>query len=460
MVVKALSSNRSVDPSVVPANMSEYLRELRGFQLNRINRLLSSVMEENEFYREKLAGVRLPLASLEDVRTLPFTEKSELVEDQRRHPPFGRNHFLPLARYVQYHQTSGTKGRPLKVLDTRESWDWWRDCWLEVLRAAGVTAEDRVFLAFSFGPFIGFWAAYEAAEHLGALVIPGGGQSSLERLRALLDTKSTVLLCTPSYALHLAEVAAEHGIDIASSSVHTLIHAGEPGASIPSVRQRIESLWNARCFDHSGMTEMGAYGYACRERQGLHVNEREFFAEVIDPNSGETVAEGETGELVLTNFGRYGYPLIRYRTGDMVVNSGRLCACGNPFRFLPGGVVGRVDDMVVIRGVNIFPQSIESIVREFPEVTEFRIVYYTREQMAQVKVQVEAPEELVERLQRRLREGVGLRIDVERVANGSLPRFEMKARRVLDLRQQPFVAATMAGEAHQDGSIARDWALT
>ncbi|WP_245628950.1 phenylacetate--CoA ligase family protein [Alicyclobacillus shizuokensis] len=424
---------------------------LRGHQFAELNRVLMEAREHNPFYQEKLAGVKLPLQRWEDLAQVPFTTKAELVDDQQRFPPFGRNHYLPEHEYVQYHQTSGTKGKPLKVLDTPESWAWWRDCWVEVLQTAGVTREDRVFLAFSFGPFIGFWAAYAAAEAIGALVIPGGGQTSLERLRLILEMRATVLLCTPSYALHLAEVAAENGLDLKSSAVRVLIHAGEPGASIPSVRDQIDTLWNARCYDHSGMTEMGAYAYACQLRRGLHVNERQFFAEIIDPVSGDAVPPGQTGELVLTNFGRRGYPLIRYRTGDIVVAADQPCPCGRPFRFLPGGVVGRSDDMVVIRGVNIFPQSIEAIVREFSDVREFRIVYYTEEQMPQIKVQVEADTQTVGILGRRLREGIGLRIDVEPVEPGSLPRFEMKARRVLDLRPQTQVAAS-GPLAPQDGT--------
>ncbi|MDQ0190266.1 phenylacetate--CoA ligase family protein [Alicyclobacillus cycloheptanicus] len=357
------------------------------------------------------------------------------------HPPYGTNHTYPESSYVRYHQTSGTTGRPLKILDTKQSWDWWLDCWMEVLRSAGVTPRDRVFLAFSFGPFIGFWAAYEAAEKLGALVIAGGGQSSLERLSSIVHNRATVLMCTPSYALHLAEVAQANNVDIRNSHVERLIHAGEPGASIPSVRARIESAWGGKCYDHAGMTEMGAYAYSCQTQQGLHVNERQFLAEIINPETLEPVADGETGELVLTNFGRHGFPLIRYRTGDLVVNQSTPCSCGNSFRFLPGGVVGRVDDMVVVRGVNIYPQSIESIVREFPEVAEFRIVYYTEQEMVQVKVQVEAPDTVLTPLMTRLRERVGLRIEVEVVEPGSLPRFEMKARRVLDLRNKAGVRA-------------------
>ncbi|PGZ98590.1 phenylacetate--CoA ligase [Bacillus pseudomycoides] len=408
--------------------------DLAQYQLQKLNQLLVFASQCNGFYKEKLKDVFLPIRIQEDMYKIPLTTKKELAEDQIQNDPFGRNHSYPESSYIRYHQTSGTSGRPLKVLDTKESWDWWQDCWLEVLKSAGVMSRDRLFLAFSFGPFIGFWAAYEAAKKAGALVIPGGGQSSTERLYSILENKANILLCTPSYAIHLAEVAEQHGFDIKSSHVHTIITAGEPGGSIPSVRSQIESLWNAELYDHVGMTEMGAYGYSCSQQNGIHVNESQFLAEVIDPDTLEPVEDGECGELVLTNLGRYGFPLIRYRTGDMVRKNNKSCACGNPYYFFEGGIIGRADDMVIVRGVNIFPQSIEAIVREFPQVSEFRIIYYTLEEMNQVKVQIEAIADVVSDLKVRLRERIGLRIEVESVEYGTLPRFEMKSRRVLDQR--------------------------
>lgn len=408
--------------------------DLQTYQLQKLNELLVFVMERNPFYKNKFSELTLPIRSLSSLHSIPLTTKKELAEDQIQHAPYGLNHSYPETSYIRYHQTSGTSGRPLKVLDTKESWEWWQACWLAVLQSAGVTTNDRLFLAFSFGPFIGFWAAYEAAKNAGALVLPGGGQSSLERLHSIIENKVNVLLCTPSYALHLAELAEQNGFDIQNSHVHTIITAGEPGGSILSVRERIESLWNAKLYDHVGMTEVGAYGYSCSQQNGIHVNEEQFLAEVIDSDTLEPVRDGESGELVLTNLGRYGFPLIRYRTGDRVTKSSKPCECGNPFVFFQGGIIGRADDMIIVRGVNIFPQSIESIVREFPQITEFRIVYSTLEEMNQVSVQIEATDDISLELKVRLRERIGLRIEVEQVEPGTLPRFEMKSRRVLDQR--------------------------
>lgn len=414
--------------------LKESVIDLPNYQLYKLNELLVFVSGFNQFYKEKLKAVKLPLRDLEDLQEIPFTTKQELALDQLQHPPFGRNHSYPLSSYIRYHQTSGTSGRPMKVLDTQESWDWWQDCWLEVLKSAGVNKEDRLFLAFSFGPFIGFWSAYEAAKKAGALVITGGGQSSEERLESIRGNKASVLLCTPSYALHLAEVAAKSKVDIKNSSVRLLVLAGEPGGSIPSVRQQIEALWGAEVYDHVGMTEMGAYGYSCQKKAGIHVNEAQFIAEIINQETLKPVKPGERGELVLTNLGRYGYPLIRYRTGDAVINLVEACSCGSDFKLLPGGIIGRVDDMVIVRGINIFPQSIEAIIREFPEIIEFSIVFYTVEKMNQVKVKIETDADILAKLRVLLRERLGLRIEVEVVEKGTLPRFEMKARRVEDLR--------------------------
>lgn len=416
--------------------------EIQAFQLKRLNELLAVVMERNLFYREKLKDIKLPLSSLDELRKLPFTTKKELVQDQQSNPPYGLNHTFPEADYVRYHQTSGTTGHPLKVLDTAASWDWFADCWIEVLRAAGVTRNDRVFLAFSFGPFIGFWSAYEAAKKLGAMVIPGGGQNSLERLQSIINNRATVLLCTPSYALHMEEIAKEANINLRDTDIRITIHAGEPGASVPSIRNKIQEIWGAECFDHSGMTEMGAYGYSCTAQAGLHIIESQYIAEIINPETLEPVAEGERGELVLTNLGRPGYPAIRYRTHDLVLKSDNTCSCGDPNILLPGGILGRTDDMMIVRGINIFPPSIEAIVREFNEVVEFRIVLYTVSDMDQVKIEVEltdysSPEEnehILNNLRKLLRERLGLRINVELKESHTLPRFEMKAKRTVDQR--------------------------
>jgi phenylacetate-CoA ligase len=411
-------------------------------QREKLRRMLDSVLPNNEFYRTKFSSAALPgVASVDDLIQIPFTTKSELIEDQFRHPPFGTDLTFPLARYIRIHQTSGTTGKPLYWLDTEESWNWWAECWKLIFAAAGVAPGDRVYFAFSFGPFIGFWTGWEGARKLGAMAVPGGGQSTAQRLRSILDCGATVLVCTPTYALHMAAEARKAGLNLASdSAIRITIHAGEPGASIPSTKKMIEDSWGAKCYDHAGATEVGAFAFECRSQPGgIHVNEDEFIAEVIDPSSGNPAGVAERGELVVTNLGRIGSPVIRYKTGDLVQGRTERCDCGSPFMLLQGGVLGRVDDMMIIRGVNVFPSAIENIMREFPEVEEFRVEVANRQAMGELKLIIEPNAEqrhitgLPEKIATVMRERIGLRPEVELVEHGSLPRFELKAKRFFKL---------------------------
>ncbi|HEY7221169.1 MAG TPA: phenylacetate--CoA ligase family protein, partial [Candidatus Binatia bacterium] len=332
---------------------------------------------------------------------------------------------------------SGTTGRAMYWLDTEESWNWWAECWKIVFEAAGVTGANRIYFAFSFGPFIGFWAGWEGARRLGALAISGGAQSTAQRLKSIVDCGATVLVCTPTYALHMASEARKAGMDLAKeSAIRITIHAGEPGASIPSTKKMIEDSWGAKCYDHAGATEVGAFGFQCQFQSGaIHVNEDEFIVEVIDPRTGTQIEPETAGELVITNLGRIGSPVVRYRTGDLVQPSTQPCACGTPFILLRGGILGRVDDMVIIRGVNVFPSALENVLRRFPEIEEFRIETFERASIRQLKLIIEPiPDrgpmpDLREKIAAAVRDRIGLRPEVELVAPGSLPRFELKAKR-------------------------------
>ena len=417
-------------------------QQIQKRQLRHLSRMLATILPANEFYRSKFARASFSqIDSLEQLGNLPFTTKSELVDDQENHPPFGTNLTFPPERYIRIHQTSGTTGKPMYWLDTDESWNWWAECWKVIFAAAGVGVGERIYFGFSFGPFIGFWAGWEGARKVGAMAISGGAQSTMQRLKSIVDYGATVLVCTPTYALHMASEARKAGIDLAKdSAIKTTIHAGEPGASIPSTKKLIEESWGARCFDHAGATEAGAFGFECRAQPGgMHVNENEFIVEVIDPVTEETTAPGAKGELVITNLGRIGSPVIRYRTGDLVQPNQQPCLCGRPFLLLEGGVLGRTDDMIVIRGVNVFPSAIENIVREFSEIEEFRIETFERQAMRTLKLIIEPAADrgsstgLPEKVSNRLRERIGLRPEVELVAPGSLPRFELKAKRFFKL---------------------------
>lgn len=410
-------------------------------QLDRLRAIVRMLLKTNDFYRPRLndAGLTDPdTLTLESFRRLPFTHKNELVDDQRKYPPYGTNLTEPLERYTRFHQTSGTTGAPMRWLDTPESWSHLLDNWQRVYEAAGATAADRVFFAFSFGPFLGFWTAHDAAARMGCLCIPGGGLSSAARLRLILDNAATVLCCTPTYALRLAEVARELNIDLAESRVRRIIVAGEPGGSLPATRDRIETSWpGAKVVDHHGMTEVGPVTYEHpRRRAALAVIESAFLAEFIDPQTGEPIdpASGNAeGELVLTTLGRTASPLLRYRTGDIVrpifVNpsgeidpDGQLC--------FEGGILARADDMLIVRGVNVFPSAIDQIVRADARVVEYRVTVDEADAMANLSIEIEADTPgVAASLEATLRDALSLRIPVTAVEPDSLPRFEMKAKR-------------------------------
>jgi phenylacetate-CoA ligase len=412
-------------------------------QLRKLKSLCKSIIPANPFYSRKLAtcDVASFLTSIEDYsRGIPFTARHELVRDRLANPPYGTNLTFPLEAYVRCHQTSGTTTQPIRWLDTAESWDHIVDNWVQILGAAGVTRQDRFFFAFSFGPFLGFWSALEAVLRLGCFCFPGGSMSSLARLQAILDNSITVLCCTPTYAQHLGEVALEKKLDMTNSRLRLLIVAGEGGGSIPATRARIERLWpGASVFDHHGMTEAGPVTYQCPATPGvLHVLESAYLAEVVDPQTDAVVHAGETGELVLTTLDRIGSPLLRYRTGDLVkARPASLCACGRHDLAIEGGILGRSDDMVVVRGVNVYPSLIEDIVRAFPEIREYRVQLDCRRPMAELSLDLEGGEQLPASLPARLEQSfqtvLNLRVPVRLLPAGSLPRFEMKAQRWVKL---------------------------
>ncbi len=420
------------------ANETAPRERLRTLQFHKLQRLILEISGRNRFYTRKWddAGiVALDIQSFSDFQKLPFTYKSELMCAQEEAPPFGTNATFAVDAYTRVHQTSGTTGTPLRVVDTPESWEWWGDCWGHVMKAAAVTAADRVFLAFSFGPFIGFWATVEGARKIGAMVIPGGGWDSIQRLHMMRDLGATVVCCTPTYALRLAEVAREEHFDLRAMQVRTLIHAGEPGANVARTKSRIEKEWNAKCFDHAGASEVGAHSFECEVQPGgIHLIESEFIAEVVEPQTGREVPTGEIGELVITNLGRAGFPVIRYRTGDLVRLNPAPCACGRTFARFDGGLLGRSDDKVTIRGVNVYPMAIENIIRQFGSVDEFQVTVTRRREMQHLEVQIEVvsgndADRIRADVEQAIYRALALRPTVKVAKPGALSHFEMKARR-------------------------------
>jgi phenylacetate-CoA ligase len=413
-------------------------KALEALQLTKLRSMLQQIYGPNRFYTEKLdaAGIHPEsIKTLDDLKRLPLTSKSELVQAQSDALPLGSNATFEESAYSRFHQTSGTTGTPLRVLDTPESWDWWGRCWGHVLAGAGLTENDRLFVPFSFGPFIGFWAAVEGARKINALMIPGGGRDSLQRLHLMKELGVTAMCCTPTYALRLAEVARESAFDLSEIPLRTLIHAGEPGANVPATKARIESVWNAKCFDHAGASEIGAHSFECEvQPNGTHVTESEFIVEVLNPETQEAVPVGEQGELIITNLGRIGYPVIRYRSGDLVVLNQQKCACGRSFARFEGGVLGRADDMVVVRGINVFPSAVENLVRQCEAVEEFRITVSTNREMGNLAIELDLsknanPESARKTVDQAIQNELSLRPEITVVPSGSLPRFEMKAKR-------------------------------
>ena len=411
---------------------------IESLQTERLRALLLELRSGNAFYRDRLAKAALGEAPTlaEFVAKMPFTSKMDLVWDREEFPPYGSNLTYPIGRYSRFCQSSGTTRGPLPSLDTAESWSAMLDCWDRVYEAAGVGPGEKIFFAFSFGPFLGFWTAFESATRRGNLSIPGGGLSSKARLQAMVAHEVEVLCCTPTYAMRLGELFAAHANDeTATYRLKKIVVAGEPGGSLPEVRRRLSDLWKgARVFDHHGMTETGPVTYEHPDKPlALCVIEEAYFAEIIDRENQTEVAPGPKGELVLTTLTRTACPLLRYRTGDLVEKAYFAPVGASSGLCLEGGILGRVDEMVVIRGVNVYPTAVEKIIRGFPEVVEFQVVQTTRQSMAELEVMIEADAkarpDLAERVQRELADAFTLRIPVKMVEAGELPRYEFKSRR-------------------------------
>ncbi len=426
-------------------------QSIEQLQIDKIRKLLSEIIPENRFYADKLRNVDFKeIATLDAFRSaIPFTTKSELMEDQLAHPPYGSNLMGSLENFTRFHQTSATTGVPLRWLDTEGSWEWILDNWIQIFKAVGVTESDRCFFAFSFAPFLGFWSAYDAACKLGCLCIPGGGMRSRTRLQVMLDNKISVMCCTPTYAIHLGQTARSNNIDLTDAALKMIIVAGEPGGAIPATKQRIESLWpTAAVYDHHGMTEVGPVSYPCSRMEGvLHILSASYFAEIIDPETLNATESGIDGELVLTTLGRFTSPLLRYRTGDWVKQTKQTpCACGTYDIGLDGGILTRVDDMVIVRGVNIYPAAVEDIIRSFPEIIEYKVQLRAVNDLDEMDINIEISEEnlaqknhIIDHLVQKLYDVFSLRINVAAVAVNSLPRFELKSKRWISILSIIFV---------------------
>jgi phenylacetate-CoA ligase len=397
--------------------------------------------------RLRAAGVTPDsIKSLADLRRIPMMTRDEWMQGQLDQPPYGPILAAPPEAAIRYHLTSGTTGRtPIQVLDSMKDWEWIAEMWCYGFWGFGVRPVDIVFFAFSYGTFVGFWGAHYACEKLGALVLAGGNMTTEARVKQILNMKATVVCSTPTYALRMAQEAKTMGVDLAGSSVKRLILSGEPAGSIPATKRLIEEEWGAKAADTAGMTEVGTIMIFECEKQpgGTHIIEDHYIEEVINPDSGEPVPYGELGERLITSFGRGFIPVLRYRTRDLVVRvPASTCTCGRTFDLYEGGIRGRVDDMKLIRGTNVYPRAVEAIVREYKEIDEFRIHLFTAdERQDEIEVLIEIPDpkadeaRILKGLGKSLAEAhEGLRFGVKKVEAGSLPRFELKAKRLQDDR--------------------------
>ena len=441
------AARTALEPRLERASRAELTR----LQARRLREQVSHAAAHSPFYRRKLnaAGVKPgAIRTLADLDKLPFTTKDELKENQAAAPPWGDLLAVPMDDVLRIHMTSATTGRPLAFLDTKDDWYGFYHSYARALHAFGVRRSDMVMAAFSYGPWIGYWSGFYAAQDLGCLVFPVGGLSTDQRIDALLTYPITVLGCTPSYALFLAEAAARKGIDLAKDTkVRITWHTGEPGASIPATRAKIEAAVGAQAYDLPGLTEITAWGFECGARAGLtHVNEDYCYPEVLDERD-QPVRPGERGELVFTSLYRKAMPLIRYRTRDLVQLADRPCSCGRTLVAFEGGVLARLDDMKKIRGVIVYPRRVEELVRPHADVDEFQIVFRRHDGLDDILIRIDPSPSLslIERdglrtrLADDLRTGLGIRATVEIGEPGSLPRWDHKARRVRDERTEvPF----------------------
>ncbi|MCL4798680.1 MAG: AMP-binding protein [Burkholderiales bacterium] len=422
--------------------------ELAQLQLGKLRDQLAYVRERSPFYRRKLdaAGVRPEeIRSYDDVRAIPFTEKDELRESQERHPPWGDFACITPREAVRVFQTSGTTGRPVRVMWSRKDWhENFYEQFSHFRCGYGLTEDDVLFVPFNYGLFVAWWGFQTAMERAGLMVIPGGGQSSKDRLRSMLDWGATVVCGTPSYLLYLAETARKNGIDLPGSSIAKIVAAGEPGAAVLSTKKALESQWGAECFDDIGSTEITNFGYECVRHQGTHVIESMLLAEVLDPETLAPLPDGAIGELVLTNLCCESMPLVRYRTRDLVRFNRAPCECGRTFLRLDGGVLGRTDDMFQFAGVNIFPTQIQNLLHKVDEFSqEYQLVVPRMGSGERLKVRVEpahehVPQDRIAAARDFLIETIKYRImvtpDVEVCDVGSLPRVEGKAKRIIRLQ--------------------------
>ncbi len=422
--------------------------ELKRLQLVKFKKILAWAYERSPFYRRLYSQAGLEpgdVKTWEDVRRVPKVDK-DLIKSAQEEPPFpyGSLLCLPLEEVAEFRQTSGTTGQPVYQADSWPDWEWWSEAWCYILWAQGYRPRDRVFFPFGYNIFVAFWAGHYAAEKLGCEVVPGGVLDTAARVLKIQELKATAMMGTPTYLLNMADLAINRlGLDPAALTIQRITCAGEPGASIPSTKKRLEQAWGAKVFDHAGATEIGAWAYECAHQSGgLHANEGLFLVDIEDLESGEIIEEpGRRGKMVITSFDRQAQPCLRFDSKDIIEWAEKPCPCGRTYRLVKGGVLGRADDITKVKGVLLSPASIEEVVRSFPQLgDEFAVVVERLGDSDRITLKIELKpdvdkDELLAALKDRLRLKTNLGYVIETYSLGDLPRFEVKARRFKDLRK-------------------------
>ena len=426
--------------------------QLRALQLKKFKRILQWAYEHSKFHRQLYTEAGMEpgdIKTFEDIAQVPQVEKAMMRDIQRKDPfPYGDALCVPLEKVTEFHQTSGTTGQPVYQPDTWQDWEWWSEAWSYIMYAQGFRNTDRIFIPFGYNIFVAYWAGHYAGEKMGCEVVPGGVLDTKARLLKMQELKATAMMATPTYVLGMADVARRDlGLDPAKDlNISKILCAGEPGASIPSTKKRMEEAWGAKVYDHVGATEIGAWGYECTAQPGgLHVNEALFLVEIEDIETGEIITEpGRRGKLIMTAFDREAQPCVRFDSKDIAEWAAEPCPCGRTFRWIKGGVVGRADDITKVKGVLLAPSAIEEVVRSFPELSdEFEVIVTKKGDVDDITLKVELVpeavgqrEEVEARLVDQLRLKTNLRYNLEFHEYNTLPRYQVKARRFKDLRKR------------------------
>jgi phenylacetate-CoA ligase len=423
--------------------------KIRDLQFRKFKKIFEWGYERSKFHRALYdkAGIKpADIRSLEDVRHIPTVEKAMMRDIQRKDPfPYGDALCVPLDEVVEFRQTSGTTGQPVYQPDTWEDWEWWSECWAYILWAQGYRPSDRVFIPFGYNVFVAFWAGHYGAEKIGAEIVPGGVLDTQARILKIQELECTAMMATPTYVLGMADTARKMGIDPRSLTIRKITCAGEPGASIPSTKKRMEDAWKAKVFDHAGATEIGAWSFECTAQcGGLHVNEAFFLVEIQDVHSGEYIEEpGRRGKMIITALDRRAQPCIRFDSKDIIEWSVDPCPCGRTFRLIKGGVIGRSDDITKVKGVLLSPSAIEEVVRGLEGLgNEFEVIVDKEGDIDRITLKVEivkGREGERKRIEANLKDQLRLKTNlgyiVEFHDHGTLPRYEVKAKRFKDLRK-------------------------